>query len=528
MLQPFQHRLFASVWSASLVSNLGSLIQVVGASWLMTQLAPSADWVALVQAATAAPIMLLSLAGGATADIWDRRKLMLAAQVGMLVVSAVLAVLAYQGTITPISLLIFTFLLGVGSALHGPAWQSSVGELVPRSELSAAVSLNSVAYNLARTTGPALGGVLVAGAGAKAAFLVNAFSYIGLIGVLLTWRRTVPARTLPPERIGRAMSAGLRYARLSPGIRIVLIRGLVFGVAGSSIWALLPLVAPVKLSGGAGTYGMLFGSLGAGAILGALGAAAARQSRPHEQMVRLATLGFGVGTAITGISSWPVLTILALVLTGACWVAALSTLNFTVQISSPRWVVGRTMATYQMVTFGGMAAGSALWGLYAAHAGLTAALVVAGGMMAASVLLGLPLPLPALQPESLNLDPSRSFAQQEAGAAGLHNEGPVVVTIEYRVSAVDAPAFSSAMCELRRIKRRDGARRWRLMQDAADREVWIERYQSPSWVEHLRRQHRFTVADQEIERRVLSFHRGDRPPVIRHLLEHGPRSSARY
>jgi MFS family permease len=515
MLRPFQHRLFAQVWAASLASNLGSLIQVVGASWLMTLLAPSPEMVALVQAATAAPIMLLSLAGGATADVWDRRKLMLAAQVLMLAVSVALTVLAYRGAITPVELLLFTFLLGAGSALHGPAWHSSVGELVPRTELSAAVSLNSVAYNLARTTGPALGGLLVAQAGAKAAFLVNAFSYIGLIAVLLSWRRHVPARTLPPEALGRAMLAGLRYARLSPPIRTVLVRGLVFGTAGSSIWALLPLVAKEGLGGGVATYGVLLGSLGAGAILGALGAAAARRSVAHEQVVRLATVGFGVGTALAGASPWPVLTVLALLLTGACWVGTLSTLNFTVQISSPRWVVGRTVAIYQMVTFGGMALGSWLWGLLAADAGLTTALVAAGALMGASALLGWLLPLP-LQPE-VNLDPSRSFSQQPL-SAGPPADVPVVVTIEYRVPAAQSGAFRGAMHELRRIRRRDGARRWSLLQDAADQEVWIERYQSPNWVEHQRRHDRFTVADQELERRVLAFHHGPLPPVIRHLL----------
>lgn len=492
----------------------------------MTTLDSSADMVALVQAATTAPIMLLSLAGGATADIWDRRKLMLTAQLLLLAVSTALTVLAYRGAISPVSLLLFTFLLGVGTALYGPAWQSSVGELVPRSELSAAVSLNSVAYNLARTTGPALGGLLVTAAGAKAAFLVNAVSYIGLIVVLLSWRRTAPVRTLPPERMGRAMRTGLRYARLSPAIRIVLIRGLVFGLMGSSIWALLPLVAPVRLGGGAGIYGMLFGALGAGAILGALGSASARQRRPHEQVVWLSTLCFGIGTALTGYSSWLALTLVGLVLTGACWVATLSTFNFTVQISSPRWVVGRTVAIYQMVTFGGMAVGSWLWGLYAAHFGLESALVVGGAGMVASAFLGHVLPLPVLKSETLNLDPSRSFAQLDPFLQDPepHLDVPVVVTIEYRVAPADAEAFLSAMQELKRIKRRDGARRWKLLQDVAHPEVWIERYQSPNWIEHLRRHDRFTVADQEIERRVLSFHRGGQPPVIRHLLVRGART----
>jgi MFS family permease len=520
-LGPFRHRLFLSLWTASLVSSFGTLIQAVGASWLMTLLAPRPEMVALVQAATTAPIMLLSLAGGATADIWDRRRVMLVAQVLMLGVSTVLTVMAYLEHINAGLLLLFTFLIGVGTALYGPAWQSSVGEQVPRSEVSAAVSLNSLAYNLARTAGPAIGGLLVAAAGVSAAFLANTLSYIGLIGVLATWRRRSPPRTLPPERVLTAMGTGLRYAALSPGIRTVLIRGLLFGLLGSPIWALLPLVARDLVGGGARTYGLLFGALGLGAVLGALGSATARLRYRNERVVRNATIGFGVATFLTGVSSWHILTTAALVVTGACWVTALSTLNVTVQISSARWVAGRTMATYQMVTFGGVTIGSWLWGVFADHLGLVLTFALAGTLLSASALLGLKLPLP--QPEGLNLDPSESSLAGQgmpATSNGPFLPGPVVVTVEYRITPRDAAAFRIAMAELRRIRRRDGARRWTLMQDAADPEAWIERFHSASWLEHLRRHHRFTVADHEIERRVLAFHRGERPPQIRHLLEH--------
>src|SRR5215469_4289423 len=224
-LAPFHSRIFAMIWTASLISSLGSLIQTVGASWLMTSIAPSADMVALVQSSTALPIMLLSLVSGATADIWDRRLLMLFAQTLMLVVALTLTVIGYMGRITPWTLLSLTFLLGCGTALYSPAWQSSVGEQVPRADLAAAVSLNSVAFNIARTTGPALGGIIVASAGPPAAFLINALSYVGLIIVLALWRRPKPAPFLPPENMVMAMGAGIRYTRLSPDIRTVLVRG---------------------------------------------------------------------------------------------------------------------------------------------------------------------------------------------------------------------------------------------------------------------------------------------------------------
>jgi len=506
------------IWTASLVSNFGSLIQAVGASWMMTSIAPSPDMVALVQASTTLPIMLLSLASGATADIWDRRLVMLIAQLAMLAAALALTVITYAGQITPWTLLTLTFLLGCGVALYGPAWQSSVGEQVPRADLPAAVALNSVSFNIARTAGPAIGGLIVAKAGPPAAFLVNAVSYVGLIVVLCLWRRPRPAPFLPPENMLMAMGAGLRYARLSPEIRTVLIRGVVFGILGSSIWALMPLIARDLIGGDAVTYGVLLGSFGIGAVLGALTSTMLRKRYTNEVIVQWSTVGFGVGSMLTSISSWHSLSMPALMLGGASWVLALSTFNVTVQVSSPRWVVGRTVAIYQMVTFGGLATGSWLSGLVAREFGLSRCLLVTGALMAISAALGRRLPL--RQPEGLNLDPGRTISSESrAQLDRLIDTGPVVVTVEYRIAVEDAEPFRIAMRELRRIRRRDGAKRWSLMQDMAAPEIWIERYHSPNWVEHLRRHHRFTVSDREIERKALDFHQGPEPPHVRHLIE---------
>ena len=506
------------IWTASLVSNFGSLIQAVGASWMMTSIAPSPDMVALVQASTTLPIMLLSLPSGATADIWDRRLVMLIAQVAMLIAALALTVIAYAGQITPWTLLTLTFLLGCGVALYGPAWQSSVGEQVPRADLPAAVALNSVSFNIARTAGPAIGGVIVAKAGPPAAFLVNAVSYVGLIVVLCLWRRPRPAPFLPPENMLMAMGAGLRYARLSPEIRTVLIRGVVFGILGSSIWALMPLIARDLIGGDEVTYGVLLGSFGIGAVLGALTSTVLRKRYTNEVIVQWSTVGFGVGSMLTSISSWHSLSMPALMLGGASWVLALSTFNVTVQVSSPRWVVGRTVAIYQMVTFGGLATGSWLSGLVAREFGLSRCLLVTGALMAVSAALGRRLPL--RQPEGLNLDPGRTISSESrAQLDRLIDTGPVVVTVEYRIAVEDAEPFRIAMRELRRIRRRDGAKRWSLMQDMAAPEIWIERYHSPNWVEHLRRHHRFTVSDREIERKAFDFHQGPEPPHVRHLIE---------
>ncbi len=523
-LAPFKSRIFVSIWSASLVSNFGGLIESVGAAWLMTSLAPSADMVALVQASTALPIMLLSLPAGAIADISDRRVVMLIAQIFLLLASGTLTAFAFMDRITPWTLLTLTFLIGCGAALYAPAWQSSVGEQVPRSDLSAAVSLNSLAFNLARIAGPAIGGVIVAAAGARTAFLTNLLCYIALIAVLASWRRPKPPRFLPPERIPMAVGAGLRYARLSPGIRTVLVRGFTFGLLGSAIWALMPLIARDLIGGGAVTFGVLYAAFGAGAVVGAFFSSSLRVKHGNERVVRIATVGFGIGTVLTAVSSWHALSMAALMIAGASWVISLSTFNVTVQTSSPRWVSGRTIAIYQMVTFGGLSIGSWLWGNLANEVGLIGTLCISGTLMAVSSLVGLKLRLP--QPEGLNLDPSRTFsAEQGPQLDRFTDSGPIVVTIEYHIAAQDTESFLTEMRELRRIRRRDGARRWTLMQDTANPECWIERYHSPNWIEHLRRHHRLTVADQETERRVLAFHQGEGPPKTRHLLERQPETA---
>jgi MFS family permease len=429
----------------------------------------------------------------------------------------VLAVMAYLGHITPWSLLTMTFLIGCGTALYGPAWQSSVGEQVPREHIPAAVALNTMSYNLARTAGPAIGGVIVAVAGASTAFLVNALSYVGLLIMLFSWKRPKAEQHLPPETMLLAMGTGLRYSRLSPAIRAVLLRGFVLGVAGGAIWALMPLIAKDLLHGGPTMYGLLFGFFGVGAVCGALLSAAARQKTENEKLVRLATLGFAVTAGVSAFSPWVVVTLLAFVIGGASWVLMLSTFNITVQMSSPRWVVGRSLAIYQMLVFGGLAIGSWMWGEIAASQGLRHALAASSVILALSVLLGFYARLP--QTDKLDLGAARGTFNVTPKVELGPESGRVITTVTYQIAPADHAEFVLAMQEVRRIRRRDGARRWMLMQDMTEPETWVERFHSPSWVEHVRRYHRFTVSDQEIERRAIALHRGAEPPKIRHLLE---------
>src|SRR5258707_1422911 len=264
---PLRHSVFRRIWLASLLSNLGLLIQGVGAAWAMTQMTSSADKVALVQTALMLPIMLISMPAGAIADMYDRRIVALVSLSIALVGATTLAVLAWLGLVTPEILLAFCFIVGSGMALFGPAWQSSVSEQVPAETLPSAVALNGISYNIARSFGPAIGGIVVATAGAVAAFAINAVLYIPLLVVLFLWRRTSEPSRLPPERLNPAILSGLPYIANSPSIRIVLARTLVTGVIGGSVSALMPLVARDLLHGGAQTYGIMLGAFGMGAVI---------------------------------------------------------------------------------------------------------------------------------------------------------------------------------------------------------------------------------------------------------------------
>ncbi|MBZ9893794.1 MFS transporter [Mesorhizobium sp. BR1-1-6] len=516
-LAPFRHGIFRAVWSASLVSNFGGLIQGVGAAWMMTTIATSPYQVALVQASTTLPIMLFALVAGAIADSFDRRKVMLVAQTFMLVVSVLLTLFTYSGLMTPWTLLAFTFLIDSGTALNSPSWQASVGDIVPRNKVPAAVALNSMGFNLTRSVGPAIGGIIVAAAGAAAAFAANAVSYIGLIVVLARWKPQVQPSTLPRESLGAAMGAGLRYVAMSPNIGKVLVRGSAFGFSAGAVLALLPLVARDVVKGDALTYGIMLGAFGIGAVGGALISVRLRQLLSSETMVRSAFAGFAVCAFNAAVSHNAWQTSLGLLVGGACWVIALSHFNVTVQMATPRWVVGRVLSVYQTATFGGIALGSWIWGIVADAHGAGTALIAAAIAMLAGGAIGLVLPLP--QQQVLNLDPLNRFKEPHLALDLKPRSGPIAIMIEYIIRDEDVPEFLATMAERGRIRRRDGARNWTLARDLENPAIWIEHYHTPTWLEYVRHNGRITQADATVGERLRALHAGDEPPRVRRVIE---------
>jgi MFS family permease len=514
---PFSVPIFRAIWIASLASNFGGLIQSVGAAWMMTSLSASPLLIALVPAATTLPIMLLSLWAGAVADSLDRRKVMLACQVAMLLTSAGLAATAWAGLMTPWLLLGFTFALGCATAINDPAWQASVGDMVPRPMLPSAVAMNSMGFNLARSLGPALGGIIVAAAGAAAAFLTNALTYVGLLGVLARWRPDLPPKLLPRERLGVAMLDGVGYVAASPKIKRVLLRAGAFGIGASAVSALMPLVARDLLGGGALTFGITSGAFGVGAVLGALFSRRLRARWSVETIVRCAALALALGTALTAASPWLALAITGYMLAGAGWVLALSTFNVSVQMSAPRWVVARAVALYQMIAFGGMAGGAWLFGWVAEHQGVVIALYAAASVQFAAAMLGLWRPLP--QTGDDNLDPRDDWHEPDTAVPVEPRSGPVVITIEYRIPAGSIVPFLSAMSERRRIRRRDGAHGWQLLRDLGEPDLWVERYHVATWLDYVRHNQRRTVADIANSDAIHALHAGPDAPVVHRRLE---------
>jgi MFS family permease len=514
-LAPFRHRAFATLWIATVVSNVGTWMHDVAAGWLMTTLAPSPLMVAAVQAANTLPVVMLALPAGALADIVDRRRMLVAVQAAALCLSAALGLAVLAGHATPGMLLAFTAALGACAAMTAPTWQAVVPELVPRPVVPSAIALNSVGINISRAIGPALGGAVIVGAGVAYPFLLNALTFAGVIAAVWLWRREAPARRLPPERFAPAMGTGLRYAAASPPLLRTLARSAAFFLSASAYWALLPLYAREQLGGDAALYGLMVTAIGAGAVAGAFALPALRRRAAPGAVVAGGTAATALVMAALALAPDRTAALAAMPVAGASWIAVLSTLNASAQASLPAWVRARGLALNIVVFFAGMTVGGLLWGALAERAGIPAALLAA----AATLLAAMPLVRRArLEAGGADLAPSMHWPAPMVAAEPEPDRGPVTVAVSYRIAEEDRDAFLAALAELRLERRRDGAYEWSVWQDAADPDRWVETFRLASWLDHLRQHERVTKADADVQERVRAFHRGDAPPAVEHWL----------
>ncbi len=515
-LAPLRRPGFRAAWTALAGSQLVIWMNTVGAVTVIAALSDSPTLIALVQTANSVPAVLLALLMGSVADIVDRRRFAIASQAWMLASVAALAALTLADLITPGLALALTFALGAGMATTFVIYQALTQDFVPRSELMAAVALNGVAINLARAIGPALAGLIIAAMSAGALFAVEAGLLALIVGlVLLRVRPPGPVRA-SGERLAPAVRAGIRFVRFSPAVRTVLLRGAAFSVSASALWALLPVVALGRLGLSESSFGLLMGCVGTGAILGATMLPRLRRRFAFDRMIALASLGLAGGLLALAYIPWAELVAFTLLLTGACWLTVLSSLNTSAQRVAPGWVRARTLAAFQLVMQGGLAAGSLTWGLVTGAANVETALTIAAGGLVAGVALARRWPL--AESERSDLTPAGVWSDPNVSLEPRPDDGPVLITVEYEIDAADAERFVSAMQELSRIRRRDGASRWNLYADLERPGAYVETFVVDSWSEHLRQHERLTVADLELTRLTKSFHQGDEPPLVRHLL----------
>ena len=507
---------FRSLWSALLGSQLVVWMHNVGAVTVVASLSDSATLIALVQTATSLPAVVLSPLVGATADIVDRRRMVLAAQAWMTLAIGTLAALTLADVVTAGAALALTLCLGAGSAASILAYQALTPEFVSRQELPQAVGLNSVAINLARAVGPALAGLLIVALSVGALFALEAGLVLILMVIVFRLRAPTPAREHGREPLGAALRAGVRYVRFSGLARPVLARAAIFSICASALWALLPVVAFGPLDLDSRGLGLLVGCVGAGAIAGATVLPRIRRRVALDPMIGIATVGLAAGLAVLAWVREPALVGLGLVFAGASWLTVLASLNTAAQRAAAGWVRARTLGGFQLVFQGSLAVGSFGWGLTASAAGVRTALMIAAGGLLAGAVVARRWPL--APGEDVDLTPAAGWSEPELTIEPAPHDGPVLVTLEYHVPEQRAAEFVDAMQQLGRVRRRDGAFAWDLYEDLEEPGRYLETFTVGSWSEHMRQHERRTVADLEIEERVKAMHDPGSTPVARHLL----------
>ena len=521
---PFRHTNFAVLWTATVIANIGTWMYNAASGWLMTSLNPDPFVVSMVQVATTLPMFLFAVPAGALADIVDRRKFLIGAEVLTTAVSAVFAAIVALQLANPFNLLLFTFLIGAAGAITAPAWQSIVPQLVPKQDLQPAIAVNSVGFNISRAVGPALGGLMVAGIGIAAPFWLNAASNLGIVGALLWWRAPKGSTSrLPVERFGSAIRTGFRHARNNPHLRATLIRGAAFFLFASAYWALLPLVARTQVAGGPELYGFLLGAIGAGAVGAAFILPWLKIKLGPDRTVATGTLGTAVALLLFAFARDAATALAACLIAGASWIAVLATVNVSAQVALPEWVRGRGLAIFITTFFGTLTAGSAVWGKVAGIAGLPLAHILA----AVGALIAIPLTWRwKLQTGArLDLTPSLHWPTPIVAGEIEHDRGPVLVTIEYKIDAKDREPFLAALERVAQERRRDGAYAWGVFEDTAEQGRMLETFLVESWLEHLRQHERVTNADRVLQETVGRF-QTEGTPKITHFVAAEPDQSA--
>ncbi|PVB62481.1 MFS transporter [Labrenzia sp. 011] len=513
---PFGERAFALLWTATLISNIGTWMHDVGAGWLMTTLDSSPAVVTLVQAATTLPVFCFALLAGALADRFDRRRMLIIINLLLLGVVTTLALLVWGEQMTPGLLIAFTLAIGTGAAFMAPAWQAIVPQLVPPEQLRPAIALNSMGINVARAIGPAVAGVLIASVGLAAPFALNALSFLVILGALSMWKPGPAPVLRPTGSILMDMATGLRHVRHNPAMLATAARAAAFFLFASAYWSLLPLIARGVEGGGSTLYGALMGVVGAGAVTGALLLPRLNHLAATDAMAQIGTVGTGIALVLMALAGTATLLLPAAFLGGLSWIAVLTSFNVSAQTALPGWVRARGLAVYLMVFFGAMALGSLVWGQVAAQLSVRAALLLATAGLALGLLATRCLKLG--QGEMLDLTPASAWPMAPLPAEGQAPDSPAMVMVEYRIAVENKPEFLARLNAVAHERLRNGAMQWHVHESVEEPGLWIETFHLPSWNEHLAQHERVSNADLDSHAAVRRLHLENTAPRVRHFI----------
>jgi MFS family permease len=513
---PLQNATFRNFYFGSIGAALGYTMQATISAWLMATLTTSALMVALVQSASTAPALLFGLIAGTLADIVERRRLILITQVLLFSASLLLGCAALVGIVGPVSLLFLTFLVGAGFTFYLPAQQASINEMVSRAELSHAIALGSVAFNVARAAGPALAGAIAAWLTSGSALIVGALFFVPMF---LAMRRTKPREAaLPgvPERLLSGVMSGLRYVRHSAPMRALIVRNLTFSVCASAFWALLPVIARDQLGLGAGGFGLLSASFGIGAIVGAMSIPGQLHRQSMNKVVTSGATLWALATLVVALTGNTALALIGSACGGAAWVYVFATLSAGTQSSAPGWVRARAVSMNLVATQGCLALGSAVWGALASAVGTRWAL--AASAVAVVALQWLYRRVRVEMGQEADVVPGARLPELTISAEPLPDDGPVLIQLEYRIAPENREAFLAAIQKVGPTRRRNGATSWRVFRDVGEEGRFVERYVIASWAEYVRLRSRMTMADSRLQQRVAELQRPDTPIRVSRLI----------
>ena len=526
-LSPFKSNLYRMLWVAALFSYVGAAMYDVGASWLMTSLAPNPLFVSLVTTATALPIVLFALPSGILSDIFDRRSILLVTCAYMFTLSTLLGILTLAGLTTTTVLLILTFALGAGTTMIRTPIIPTMSGLVSRSELPDALTLSALASNLGRVIGPIVGGFIVAAIAPWAVFFLNSASFIAMMIVLsrLPSKPNVTSRqqqqsSLPPESIIRAIRFQIRYVRHSQAAHVLIIRAGLFTLCSSALLSLLPLLAKHQLGLGSTGFGLLLGSFGVGAIIGGivilprLRAKASVETFVTVSIVLLAVVTLAMGNVRVFD--------IACVLMGVGGIAYITILSkfYTIGVkSAPKWIGARVLAVYLLILNGGLVVGSVLWGAVANTFGIPITLSVASLALAATIIARKRYSTTLL--DDLDFTPASDHwsipPQSSIDPSQVDNQ--TLITIEYnKIDPKLSEEFQRSLSELGRMLKTEGMAYWELFQDPADISHYMEIRIADTWTDHMRQHERVTKNVQDMENRIRELIKDSPQPIVSHYI----------